>query len=136
MAGGRRRRAAASGRRRLRAPRKAGSDTRAAGPVPDDGSAADGGRMRSVPLVTAGFLGAAVVVASAVAASGLGDGPPRAGAPRAAAAAAPAPGTPTRFGVLARQHPNRCPLQPAALMAYPPGQRLRGSCFSALAPAP
>ncbi len=34
--------------------------------------------MLRVHLVTAGFLGAAVVVASAVAASGLGDEPPRA----------------------------------------------------------
>ncbi len=91
------------------------------------------GERRVLVMVTG--LAAAAVAASAVAASGLGGGPARAGAPHASAAAAAVPGTLARFTVLAGQHFNQCSLQPAELMSYPPGQRLQGSCCTAMDPA-
>jgi hypothetical protein len=71
------------------------------------------------------------VLAALVTAIGTGGGAsaPRPGGPSQTAAA---PGSHARFTFLAAQHSNRCNLQGGEIMAAAAGQRLQGSCCTAM----
>jgi hypothetical protein len=88
--------------------------------------------MRSItaPRVAAGLGVSAVLVGGLVAFSVGGGERSSQRAVGADTSAEAAPGTPARFGYLARQHSNRCALQAEELLRRHGSEHLQGSCCS------